>query len=100
MGKGQSEGKVLAQMTKRSVSLEVGGKTYKLAPLELKQLSEIDQWASLQPFERLKQRFKVMDFTEEQQQKMLDKRPGDRQSARHDESGAVVIFNSSSGYDR
>jgi len=69
--KGQSETKQLAQLTKRSIKITVDKKVYKISPLELSQLSELDDWAALQPFERLEKRLQVITVTEEERKAMM-----------------------------
>ena len=81
MGKGQSEARILAQMTKRSVSIEVGDKKYKLAPLELKQLTLMDQWAAKQAFARLQDISGVIELTEKQKDRLVDKAYADSSDA-------------------
>lgn len=72
MGKGQSE--VLRQLTKTPIELLIGEKKYKLAPLELDQIAALEQWAEVQPFERLNTRFaKFPDlFTETQKSEQIE----------------------------
>lgn len=52
---------VLQRMSKTPMELDVSGHIYKLAPLELRHLAELESWAERQPFVRLKTKFDAIE---------------------------------------
>ena len=70
--KGQSD--ALRHMAKTPIELFVGEQKFKLAPLELRQIAELDEWAENAPFDRLRRTFQKNGdiLTEEQKNRLVD----------------------------
>ena len=49
----------LRRLAKTGKVIEVNGKEYKLSPLELRHLAELEEWAEREPFRRLKEKIEL-----------------------------------------
>lgn len=72
-------------MTKEGVTLKAdNGKEYKFSPFELKHFAQFEAWATRVPFERLKEKIKLLkeaDATDEQITRIIDAAESNSNSA-------------------